>query len=259
MSTAVAYALEQGGIPKLDAIGVLGDGSTASTGIHENMDGTGSRSNGLLDKWILFHAGLHYWNFAEFRQKAPGTVVERSRVLIQEDNRVTVKMMYYNNLRKLRGLVPFWPHQVPIDRASLDFRVLTTPEMAKADKDKAEDGAYIRGLFIEGARWSVSRHVLEESRPRELFAAMPYMHLLPKLKIDICGVRGCPELYTGHKDGSLHAYLCPVYKTSLRQGTLSTTGHSTNFVMSVALPMGVEHEQKHWIKRGVAMLTQLDN
>jgi dynein heavy chain len=38
-----------------------------------------------------------------------------------------------------------------------------------------------------------------------------------------------------------------------------TTGHSTNFVIMMRIPMQPEHKQKHWVKRGVAMLLQLDD
>jgi dynein heavy chain len=135
-------------------------------------------------------------------------------------------------------------YTIPIDEISFDFRVLT-PEESESITEGAADGAYVRGLFLEGARWDPVHGCLAESRPKELYTSMPVIHLLPKETKDI--------------DETVHVYSCPVYKTSERRGQLSTTGHSTNFVMPIWLPMAAEHTAKHWIKMGVAMLTQLDD
>uniref|UniRef100_A0A8C4X3E5 Dynein heavy chain n=1 Tax=Erpetoichthys calabaricus TaxID=27687 RepID=A0A8C4X3E5_ERPCA len=87
------------------------------------------------------------------------------------------------------------------------------------------DGVYIKGIFIEGASWDTKKRTLKEVQPTELYETL-----------DI-----------GWK---------VVYNTSIRRGELSTTGHSTNYIMTVDLPS--EKPQKHWINRGVACLCQLD-
>jgi len=112
---------------------------------------------------------------------------------------------------------------------------------------------------MEGARWNVDKHYIDESNPRELFIQMAFFHLWPRAKKDIPGIIGKSELYTGTIAGTAHIYNCPVYKTSERKGVLLTTGHSTNFVMMIRIPMSPRHDQLHWIKRGVAMLSSLDD
>jgi len=143
-------------------------------------------------------------------------------------------------------------HTVPIDQVSYDMAVLTPAQENKVLGKRPDDGAYVHGLFLQGCCWDERSHALSESQPKQLFVNVPHVHLIPKLASDLEPVKDTTP------GGTAHVYECPVYKTSLRQGVLSTTGHSTNFVMLMRLPMLKVHRQKHWIKRGVAMLTQLD-
>uniref|UniRef100_A0A8D0CCX0 Dynein axonemal heavy chain 3 n=1 Tax=Scleropages formosus TaxID=113540 RepID=A0A8D0CCX0_SCLFO len=130
-------------------------------------------------------------------------------------------------------------YSIPIDYIGFEFEV-TKQETQMTQKPK--DGAYVKGLFLEGARWDREKMVIGESLPKILFDFLPIIWLKP-----------------GRMATFLHEkiYSCPVYKTSARRGTLSTTGHSTNYVLSIELPS--DKPEKHWINRGVACLCQLDD
>jgi dynein heavy chain len=52
-------------------------------------------------------------------------------------------------------------------------------------------------------------------------------------------------------------YQAPLYKAANRQGKLSTTGLSTNFVEYVSCPSNVT--PSHWIMRGAALLCMLSD
>jgi dynein heavy chain len=109
-----------------------------------------------------------------------------------------------------------------------------------------EDGVYIRGLFLEGARWDSETHSLAESHPKKLYVELPVIWLKPV-------ARGTTS---SGGQSMTYMYPCPVYKTLRRAGTLSTTGHSTNYVLTIDLPS--IHHAEHWVKRGVAAICSLN-
>lgn len=128
---------------------------------------------------------------------------------------------------------------ISIDTISFDFKVMRQSVLEL--KERPREGSYIHGLFLEGARWDPVAFQLAESRPKELYTEMAVIWLLPT-----------PNRKTQDQDH----YLCPIYKTLTRAGTLSTTGHSTNYVVAVEIP--TDQPQRHWIKRGVALICALD-
>ncbi|XP_059216601.1 dynein axonemal heavy chain 3 isoform X2 [Stomoxys calcitrans] len=136
-----------------------------------------------------------------------------------------------------------------IDMVKIDFEV-TQYEM-EADKEP-QLGAYIRGLFLEGCRWDRNKCAIEESFAKILFDTLPVICIMPTIEAE-----GQPPKDVSANRDDKQIYECPVYKTSERRGTLSTTGHSTNFVMYMNLPC--TNNQIHWINRGAASLCQLDD
>ena len=134
----------------------------------------------------------------------------------------------------------------PIDKLTFRTNVLNKK---KGDEGITypEDGINIHGLFLEGASWDFSKIQLKEQAKGELNIEMPVIWLQP---INV------------KKLEKMGFYECPLYKTSKRAGELSTTGHSTNFVMYFYLKYDESDENQnsdHWIRRGTALLTQLDN
>jgi dynein heavy chain len=128
-------------------------------------------------------------------------------------------------------------YSIPIDLLSVKVEVKAETEFS----EPPEDGVYVRGLYLEGARYDRVTGMLAEQLPKQLTDTMPILRVYPAQE-DASG-------------GDKMIYKCPVYRTSARRGTLSTTGHSTNFVMMMDLPSDMP--QNHWIRRGVALVLSL--
>jgi len=133
--------------------------------------------------------------------------------------------------------------KLPIDTLIWNFKVLPRGESASAP---GGGGCVVHGMFVDGARWDDAEGCVAESLPKVLFSELPHVRMIP-----------C-EAAKDTTDPKA-VYPSPIYKTSERKGVLSTTGHSTNFVTTILLPISKQHDEKYWTKRGVACLTQLDD
>uniref|UniRef100_A0A673W197 Dynein axonemal heavy chain 6 n=1 Tax=Salmo trutta TaxID=8032 RepID=A0A673W197_SALTR len=149
-------------------------------------------------------------------------------------------------------------YNLPIDELNFRFNVLpvyldqgavsealkTLPAGGELDMDSElptiNDGVLVHGMFMDASRWDDVNMVIEDALPRVMNAMLPVVHFEPQQNYD--------------PDPSL--YQAPLYKTSARAGTLSTTGHSTNFVVTVMLPSSLPSD--YWITKASALLCQLN-
>jgi dynein heavy chain len=175
-------------------------------------------------------------------------------------------------------------YRIAIDEVNFDFTFIN-PKSLGEKPSHPEFGAYIKGLFLEGASWDFQNECLSESHPKVLFSNAPVIWLKPcrvdELKTQGIIINNDPSVNLSNDINSnliqnnnnntfdtsntditdqnirkpKYFFECPVYRTTARRGILSTTGHSTNFVMSIRLP-SVEPPQ-HWIERGVALICSL--
>ncbi|KAG8234156.1 hypothetical protein J437_LFUL014946 [Ladona fulva] len=106
--------------------------------------------------------------------------------------------------------------------------------------ERPEEGVLIHGLYLDAAGWDLNGGLLTDPIPGEMNQAFPAIHLLPK-EISLM-------------DDNSRKYICPLYKTPQRAGVLSTTGHSTNFIMALRLP--TNRPESYWILQGTALITQ---
>ncbi|KAJ1636012.1 dynein heavy chain [Pavlovales sp. CCMP2436] len=125
-------------------------------------------------------------------------------------------------------------YKIPIDTVDFDFEFVSS-----APKVRPQDGAFVHGPYLEGARMNDSL-LLDEPTPKMLFEPLPVLLLVPTL--------------TSQFKEFAH-YNCPVYKTAERRGVLATTGHSSNFVMFIRVP--TNQGASHWTMRGTAIILSL--
>uniref|UniRef100_A0A8C0DXP1 Dynein axonemal heavy chain 9 n=1 Tax=Balaenoptera musculus TaxID=9771 RepID=A0A8C0DXP1_BALMU len=117
----------------------------------------------------------------------------------------------------------------PLDQMALQCDV--TKKNREEFRSPPREGAYIHGLFMEGARWDAQAGIITEGKLKELTPPMPVL-LLKAIPAD--------------KQDCRRIYPCPVYKTRQRGPTYVWTFH-----------LKTKEKPSKWVLAGVALLLQV--
>ncbi|XP_030605544.1 dynein heavy chain 11, axonemal [Archocentrus centrarchus] len=117
-------------------------------------------------------------------------------------------------------------NQWPLDKMTLTVDV--TKKMKDDFGHPPREGAYIHGLFMEGARWDTQAGIITEAVLRDLTPAMPVLY-----------VRAVPA----EEQEIRNTFECPVYRTKQRGPTYVWTLH-----------LRTKQPAAKWIVAGVALL-----
>ncbi|KAG8222094.1 hypothetical protein J437_LFUL000857 [Ladona fulva] len=120
-------------------------------------------------------------------------------------------------------------NELPLDKMCLQCDV--TKKQKEDFSSAPREGAYVHGLFMEGARWDIQAGLIMESRLKELFPPMPVINI---------------RAITQDKQDSRNMYECPVYKTRTRGPTYVWTFH-----------LKTKDKPAKWTLAGVALLLQV--
>uniref|UniRef100_A0A671Z165 Dynein axonemal heavy chain 11 n=1 Tax=Sparus aurata TaxID=8175 RepID=A0A671Z165_SPAAU len=114
----------------------------------------------------------------------------------------------------------------PLDKVNLTVDV--TKKFKEEFNQPAREGAYVYGLYMEGARWDTQAGVITEARLKDLTPAMP-----------VISVRAVPN----DRQETRNIYECPLYKTKIRGPTYVWT-----------LSLKTRERPAKWVLAGVALL-----
>ncbi|XP_012151823.2 dynein heavy chain at 89D [Megachile rotundata] len=109
----------------------------------------------------------------------------------------------------------------------------TIPEKVE---DRPDEGCYVSGLYLEGARWDVDEQCLKKSHPKVLVEPLPVLIILP---------------VEAHRLRLQNTLKTPVYTTSNRRNAM---GVGLVFEANLAT---TEHVS-HWVLQGVCLILNTD-
>ena len=123
-------------------------------------------------------------------------------------------------------------NKLPLD--AMKFVTDVTTKQPEQLSEPAADGAYVHGLWLEGARWDVKAGVLKDSLPKEIRQPMPVMQIKP---------------VTADKYNIKPYYICPLYTNGQRANVYSPC-------VSTEFTLRTKDAGSKWTLASVALLLQ---
>lgn len=123
----------------------------------------------------------------------------------------------------------------PLDRSTL-YTAVTKYKTQDEVEDRPDQGCFIQGLFLEGARWDLATGTLQRSSPKVLIEELPVLKVNPIER---------------HRLKLQNTLRTPVYTTSLRRNAM---GVGLVFEADLA----TNDHTSHWILQGVCLILNTD-
>ncbi|XP_075435754.1 dynein axonemal heavy chain 9 isoform X2 [Ascaphus truei] len=117
----------------------------------------------------------------------------------------------------------------PLDKMTLQCDV--TKKNREDFSSPPREGAYVHGLFMEGARWDMQTGIITDARLKDLTPAMPVI-FIKAIPVD--------------KQDTRNVYACPIYKTRQRGPTYVWTFN-----------LKTKENPSKWVLAGLAVLLQI--
>lgn len=130
--------------------------------------------------------------------------------------------------------------RIAIDKLTFNFEFKHTD--VSSVTIRPEKGCIIHGLFMEACRMDPQKNVLMDNPLGQMSAPAPLIYFNP----------------TDSFEARPNEYAMPLYKTSKRAGTLSATGHSTNFILTVYVPTPPKLPPEYWTLNSAAFVCDID-
>ncbi|XP_006149290.1 dynein heavy chain 10, axonemal [Tupaia chinensis] len=123
----------------------------------------------------------------------------------------------------------------PLDRSTL-FTQVTKFQDAEEVNERAGQGCFVSGLYLEGADWDVDRGCLVKSKPKVLVVDLPILKIIP---------------IEAHRLKLQNTFRTPVYTTSMRRNAMGVG-------LVFEADLFTTRHVSHWVLQGVCLTLNSD-